>query len=155
MKNLLILVLAGTLYLQGYHDKNCTHSMIQTEPPAIVSESALDSSIVEKCMDEVDLAAFKNVQRTECYVKEVLRLERILELTLKDLIQKSPPNSRQYLQDAEEAWSYSRDTWCNYVGNLPLAPLPLFNRQFCLAEETNKHIEKLNRTKEELNIIGN
>lgn len=153
MKNLLILILAGTLYLQGCHEKKCIHSMIQSEPPAMVAGSASVFSTVEKCMDEVDLAAFKNVQRSECYLKEVLRLERILELTLNDLSQKSPPDSRQYLLDAEDTWSYSRDTWCNYVGSLPLAPLPIFNRQYCLAEETNKHIDQLNRAKEELSNV--
>jgi uncharacterized protein YecT (DUF1311 family) len=155
MKNLLILFVAVTFYLQGCHDKNSTNSMPQTETAAMVAESEPDDSAVKKCMDDVDLSAFKNVQRTECYIKEVARLESILELTTKDLIQKSPPDSRQYLQEAEEAWSYSRDTWCNYVGSLPLAPLPLFNRQYCLAEETNKHIEQLNRAKEELNGINN
>ncbi len=153
MKNLLILILSVAFYLQGCQDKNGTSAMPQVEAAAMAAESALDDSVVIKCMDDVDLAAFKNVQRTECYVKEVARLESILELTLKNVIQKSPVDSRQYLLDAEEAWVYSRDTWCNYIGSLPLAPLPLFNRQYCLAEETSKHIEQLNRAKEELNGI--
>ena len=155
MKNLIILVLTVALYLQGCNDPNSTSSLPQTEAAAMVAESASDDSVVKKCMDDVDLAAFKNVQRTECYVKEVARLEAILELTINDVIKKSPSDSRQYLQEAEEAWTNSRNTWCNYVGSLPLAPLPIFNRQYCLAEETNKHIEQLIRAKAELNDINN
>lgn len=150
MKNLLFLIPVGALLLQGCQDKSDTNTRLEPEVVAINSEFTLDSSAVTKCMDEVDLAAFKNVQRTECYVKEVARLEKVLELTFNEVIQKSPPDSRQFLQDAEEAWAYSRDTWCNYVGALPLAPLPLFNRQYCLAEETSKHIEQLIQAKEEL-----
>lgn len=154
MKNLLILILVVALYFQMERDKPCINAMPKTESAPIQSDPVQSHSAVNKCMEEVDLSAFKNVQRAACYAKEVTRLEAILEENLKEALQKTPLDARQYLLDAEEAWSYSRDTWCNYVGSLPLAPLPLLNRESCLAEETSKHIDQLNMTKKELNGIA-
>jgi uncharacterized protein YecT (DUF1311 family) len=153
VKNLVIIFLLAVVYFQyslSKESKEAVSSAFTGEPE---SGSAEDDSVVKKCMDDVDLAAFKNVQRTQCYVKEVARLEAILDRTLKEVIERSPLDARQYLQDAEGAWLDSRDEWCNYIGSLPMAPLPLFNRQYCLAEETAKHIERLNTAKKELDAL--
>lgn len=153
MKNLLILILSAALYFQYDRDKPGAIAMPKPESSPIQAGPAADHSTIKKCMEEVDLSAFKNVQRTACYAKEVARLEVLLEESLAGVLQKTPFEARQYLLNAEEAWSHSRDAWCNYVGSLPLAPLPLLNRETCLAEETSKHLDQLSATKKELNGI--
>lgn len=153
MKNLLILILAVALYFQSDRDKPCVNVTPKTESFPFQLTSSENASEIKKCMDSVDLSAFKNVQRTGCYTKEVARLEAVLEGRLRELLQETPYEARQLLLDAEEAWSYSRDAWCNYVGNLPLAPLPLLNRETCLAEETSKHLDQLAATSKELKEI--
>jgi uncharacterized protein YecT (DUF1311 family) len=153
MKNLVIVFLMVVVYFQYTLGKEFQEGVSDVFPDEPESGSAADDSAVKKCMDEVDLAAFKNVQRTHCYVKEVARLEAILDRTLKEVIEKSPSNTRQHLQDAEGTWLDARDEWCNYIGSLPMAPLPLFNRQYCLAEQTVLHIERLNMTRDELNDL--
>jgi len=153
MKNLVIVFLVLLVYFQYTLSKDSQEGVPGVFPDEPESGSAADDSAVKKCMDDVDLSAFKNVQRTQCYVKEVARLEEILDRTLKEVIEKSPQDARQHLQDAESTWHDARDEWCNYIGSLPMAPLPLFNRQYCLAEETAKHIERLNMAKEELDAL--
>lgn len=153
MKNLVIVFLMVVVYFQytlSNESQEGVSDVFLDEPE---NGSAADDSAVKKCMDEVDLSAFKNVQRTQCYVNEIARLEVILDRTLKEVIEKSPQDARQHLQDAEGAWLDARNEWCNYIGSLPMAPLPLFNRQYCLAEETTKHIERLNMAKEELDSL--
>jgi hypothetical protein len=143
MKNIIIIVLSIALLVEIYRDKEDEASVNVKANVERHMTPELEDVTVRQCMDDVDLAAFKNVQRTACYVAEVARLEVIRVDILKELTNQSPLNTQQNFLDAEEAWRYSRDAWCNYIGSLPMAPLPLFNRQYCLADEATKHIQAL------------
>ena len=144
MKNLIIIFLLIIVIFRIYpdcEDKKSNRIFSQDKN----ATSAFD---VQQCMDDVDLSAFKNVQRTSCYIKEVDRLEARLDVTLNALRSSNQDEAQRKLLDSQEAWRLARDSWCSYIGELPLAPHPLFNEQFCLAEETEKRIdvlEKMNR----------
>jgi len=146
MKNLIIIFLSAVLFFRIYPCDESSKTKRITEKPAN-TESSFD---VRKCMDAVDLSAFKNVQRTSCYIKEVDRLEAVLDVTLHALRNSNPDETKIKLLDSQEAWRSARDSWCGYVAELPLAPHPLFNEQFCLASETHKRIDELDKMKREV-----
>ena len=98
-----------------------------------------------KCMNDVDLGAFKNTQWGACYEAELVRQNKRLEQEYKNLQAKYKGLDLKLLVEAKKSWVAYREKWCRYEEALPIAPTPYVNYRACLVETTIEQINKIKR----------
>ncbi len=97
----------------------------------------------QRCMDAVDLGAFKMTQWTTCYEAELKRQDRELNATYLKVQKAAAPELKQSLIKGQRAWIAYRDAWCSYEERTPVAPGGSVNRAACLLDVTNTQIDRL------------
>ena len=104
---------------------------------ATASPVHAESTEVAKCMDAVDLGAFKNNQWAACYEQEMARQDKALNAEYKRLQAKSAsPDAAKFLVLGQRAWLAYRTSWCDYEAKQMSAPTPEFNRLACMVNLT-------------------
>ena len=107
------------------------------------AQAAAESPDFQKCMDAVDLGAFKMTQWTACYEAELKRQDRELNATYQKIQKAASPDLKQGLTKGQRAWIAYRDTWCSYEELTPVAPGGSVNKAACLLELTKTQIDRL------------
>ena len=119
-------------------------TFLVTLSPLISSAKAeTDSPEFQKCMDEVDLGAFKNTQWTACYEAEWKRQDRQLNAVYQKIQKSTDPELKQALVKGQRAWLAYRDAWCSYEFLTPVAPGGYVNKAACLVDLTVAQIKRL------------
>ena len=96
-----------------------------------------------KCMDAVDLGAFKNTQWAACYEAELKRQDRALNTAYQQIQKQAAPDLKQALTKGQRAWLAYRDAWCAYEEQTPVAPGGMVNKMACLVDLTIAQIKRL------------
>lgn len=96
-----------------------------------------------KCMDAVDLGAFKNSQWASCYEAELKRQDRALNAVYQQIQKQASPELKQSLTKGQRAWLAYRDAWCAYEEQTPVAPGGIVNKMACLVDVTIAQIKRL------------
>jgi uncharacterized protein YecT (DUF1311 family) len=107
------------------------------------SEAATESPGFQKCMDDVDLSAFKNSQWAACYEAELQIQDRRLNVVYQRVQRANTPELKQALLKGQRAWLIFRDAWCSYEEQTPYAPGGSVNKLACLMDITIDQIERL------------
>lgn len=107
------------------------------------SEAATESPGFQKCMDDVDLSAFKNSQWAACYEAELQIQDRRLNVVYQRVQRANTPELKQALLKGQRAWLNFRDAWCSYEEQTPYAPGSSVNKLACLVDITIDQIERL------------
>jgi len=102
-----------------------------------------ESPEFEKCMDAVDLGAFKNTQWTACYEAEWKRQDKQLNAVYQKIQKTASPELKQALLKGQRAWVAYRDAWCSYEELTPVAPGGYVNKAACLVDTTATQINRL------------
>lgn len=111
--------------------------------PFISSAEAKRSPEYEKCMETVDLGAFKNTQWASCAQQEVKRQDTILNIEYNKLRKKLSPDQRDSLTKGQRSWLKFREDWCRFEEKGPSAPGGEANYYFCVLEQTDKQIDAI------------
>ena len=98
------------------------------------------SSQYQKCMDGVDLGAFKNTQFIACAEKELKLQDGTLNAEYNKLRKNLSPEQKEFLTKGQRAWLKFREDWCRFEESHPQAPGGMVNYSFCLLEVTDKQI---------------
>ncbi len=107
------------------------------------ARAAAESPDFQKCMDAVDLGAFKMTQWTACYEAELKRQDRELNATYQKIQKAAAPDLKQALTKGQRAWIAYRDAWCSYEELTPVAPGGSVNKAACLLDLTKTQIDRL------------
>lgn len=102
----------------------------------------------QKCMDAVDLGAFKNSQWASCAAQEIKIQDAILNSEYNKLIKTLSPEQRTALTNGQRSWIKFRDDWCRFEEVGPSAPGGQANLNFCILELTTGQISKLKEFKQ-------
>jgi uncharacterized protein YecT (DUF1311 family) len=97
----------------------------------------------KKCMDAVDLGAFKNAQWASCAAQEIKIQDAILNSEYNKLINALTSEQRSALLKGQHSWIKFRDDWCRFEELSSAAPGSAANYNFCILEETTKQASKL------------
>lgn len=100
-----------------------------------------------KCMDAVDLGAFKNSQWASCAAQETKVQDAILNSEYNKLIKMLNPEQRVALKNGQRSWIKFRDEWCRCEELGPSAPGGVASFNFCILDLTTKQINKLKEFK--------
>jgi uncharacterized protein YecT (DUF1311 family) len=106
------------------------------------AEKVAETAQFTKCMNDVDLGAFKNTQWGACYEAELIRQNKRLEIEYKKLLSTYKKTDKKLLNTAKKSWLAYREAWCRYEEMVPIAPTPYVNYRACLVDTT---IEQINR----------
>jgi uncharacterized protein YecT (DUF1311 family) len=109
------------------------------------AETVVETAQFTKCMNDVDLGAFKNTQWGACYESELVRQNKRLELEYKKLRTGYKGVNKKVLDEAKKSWLIYKEKWCRYEEALPIAPTPYVNYQACLVNTTIEQINKIKR----------
>lgn len=109
------------------------------------AESAALTAQFTKCMNDVDLGAFKNSQWGACYEAELARQNKRLDLKYKKMQAGYKDVNKKLFDAAKKSWLAYRESWCRYEEALPIAPTPYVNYRACLVDTTIEQINKLSR----------
>jgi uncharacterized protein YecT (DUF1311 family) len=109
------------------------------------AEMVVETSQFTKCMNDVDLGAFKNTQWGACYEAELARQNKRLELEYKKLRAEYKSVDMKPLDEAKNSWLKYREQWCHYEEALPIAPTPYVNYRACLVNTTIEQINKIQK----------
>lgn len=110
--------------------------------------SITDSKAFVACMDKVFDQGFVTENRIRCIQAERQKYEAMLREQYQQQLKSLQGPSRQHLVQGQRAWLKYRDAWCAYELSLQdLAPHPLVNEQFCLAELTMSQWHRLHTTR--------
>jgi len=121
-----------------------TGTILSMSPLLIsTSKAATESSGFQKCMDDVDLSAFKNSQWAACYEAELQIQDRRLNVVYQRVQRANTPQLKQVLLKGQRAWLIFRDAWCSYEEQAPYAPGGSVNKLACLVSITIDQIERL------------
>jgi uncharacterized protein YecT (DUF1311 family) len=96
-----------------------------------------------RCMDAVDLSAFKNSQWQGCYEAELKRQDAVLNAAYKTVQAAAAPEARALLVKGQKAWLAYREAWCRFEETTPNAPGGTVNYAACLVELTVAQIRRL------------
>ena len=107
------------------------------------ARAAAETPDFQRCMDAVDLGAFKMTQWTACYEAELKRQDRELNATYQKIQKAASPDLKQALTKGQRAWIAYRDSWCSYEELTPVAPGGSVNKAACLVDLTKTQIERL------------
>ena len=111
------------------------------------AETVVETARFTKCMNDVDLGAFKNTQWGACYEAELARQNKRLELEYKRLQEGYKKVDKKLLLAAKRSWITYREEWCRYEEALPIAPTPYVNYRACLVNTTIEQINKIKRVR--------
>lgn len=111
------------------------------------AETVVETAQFTKCMNDVDLGAFKNSQWGACYEAELARQNKRLELEYKKLQAGYKKVDKKLLLVAKRSWMAYREEWCRYQEALPIAPTPYVNYRACLVDTTIEQINKIKGVK--------
>jgi len=117
--------------------------LVSLSPLMSLAMAETDSPEFRKCMDEVDLGAFKNNPWTACYEAEWKRQDRQLNAVYQKIQKTASPELRQALVKGQRAWIAYRDAWCSYEFLTPVAPGGYVNRAACFVDLTVAQINRL------------
>ena len=124
---------------------NCKSSLILFSIFAVLSTTALAegrrSPQYEKCMDGVDLGAFKNTQWASCGEQELKLQDDTLNSEYTKLRKSLSPEQRELLTKGQKSWLKFREDWCRFEEQGPSAPGGMVNYGFCLLDTTDKQID--------------
>lgn len=95
-------------------------------------------SLLDKCMDAVDLGYGKNGQFAACYAEELQRQDMRLNIAYKAAQGKAPAEARPALLKSQRAWIAFRDARCELERALNYAPNGEVNRVACLSSLTTE-----------------
>lgn len=109
------------------------------------AETVIETAQFTKCMNDVDLGAFKNSQWGACYEAELARQNKRLELEYKKLQGKYKKVDAKLLLAAKRSWHTYREQWCRYEEAIPIAPTPYVNYRACLVVTTIEQINKIKK----------
>ena len=109
------------------------------------AETAVETAQFTKCMNDVDLGAFKNTQWGACYEAELARQNKRLEHEYKKLQAEYKSVDKKLFNAAKNSWFKYREQWCRYEEALPVAPTPYVNYRACLVDTTLEQINKVKR----------
>lgn len=98
------------------------------------------SNQYQKCMDSVDLGAFKNTQFSACAEKELKLIDRTLNTEYIKLRKNLSPEQKDFLTKGQRAWLQFREDWCRFEESHPSAPGGIVNYRLCLLEKTDRQI---------------
>lgn len=101
------------------------------------------SAQYEKCMDEVDLGAFKNTQWASCGAQEIKRQDVILNVEYKKLKSNLSTEQKEALIKAQKSWLKYREDWCRFEEVGPSAPGGEAGLNLCIILLTNKQIDAI------------
>jgi uncharacterized protein YecT (DUF1311 family) len=107
------------------------------------ADSVTETAHFTKCMNDVDLGAFKNTQWGACYEAELVRQNKRLELEYKKLQAGYKDVDKKIFNAAKKSWLIHREQWCRYEEAIPMAPTPYVNYRACLVDTTIKQINKI------------
>lgn len=109
------------------------------------AEKVVETAEFRKCMNDVDLGAFKNTQWGACYEAELGRQNKRLEQEFKKLQSGYKGVDKKLLDAAKKSWLTYREKWCRYEESLPIAPTPYVNYRACLVDTTIEQINKIKK----------
>ena len=118
-------------------------TLLALAPFMSAAKAETDSPEFQKCMDAVDLGAFKNTQWTACYEGELKRQDRQLNAVYHKVQKAATPELKQAIVKGQRAWVAYRDAWCSYEELTPVAPGGSVNKAACLLDLTNAQITRL------------
>ena len=101
------------------------------------------STQYDKCMDSVDLGAFKNSQWASCAEHEIKRQDATLNTEYNKLRKSLSADQKESLTKAQRAWLKFREDWCKFEEASPSAPGGVANYNFCILELTDKQIDAI------------
>lgn len=101
------------------------------------------SDAFRACMDRVDLAAFKNSQRSECAAQEIRRQDVILNAEYNKVRLAMAPEQKALMVRAQRAWLEFRKAWCQLETTSSAAPGGELNGQLCMIELTDRQIDAI------------
>lgn len=96
-----------------------------------------------KCMDSVNLGAFKNSQWTNCAAQEIKRQDVTLNAAYNKLMKSVSVNEKKALVKAQKSWLKFREDWCRLEEITATAPGGDTNYNFCIIAVTNKQIDAI------------
>ena len=111
------------------------------------AEKVVETAQFTKCMNDVDLGAFKNTQWGACYEAELARQEKRLALEYEKLGKQYKAVDKKLLDAAKKSWLIYRGQWCRYEQALPIAPTPYVNYRACLVDTTIEQINKIKKVR--------
>ena len=117
--------------------------LLALAPFMSAARAETESPEFQKCMDAVDLGAFKNTQWTACYEAELKRQDRQLNAVYQKVQKAATPELKQALVKGQRAWVAYRDAWCSYEELAPVAPGGSVNKSACLVDLTIAQITRL------------
>lgn len=92
---------------------------------------------VTRCMDAVDMGAFKNSQMNACYEQELARQDKVLNAEYRRMqAAVAGPEAGKALVLGQRAWLAFRTSWCDFEARQMSAPNPEFNRLACMVNLT-------------------
>lgn len=103
------------------------------------------SAKFDQCMENVDMAAFKNSQWAACAADEIKRQDVILNSEYKKLKSSLSAEQKDLLTKAQKSWLKFREDWCRFEEVSPSAPGGDANYNLCIMELTNKQIDVIIR----------
>ena len=102
-----------------------------------------ETTAFRRCMDAVDLSAFKTSQWQGCYEAELKRQDAVLNAAYKTVGAAAAPEARMLLVKGQKAWLTYREAWCRFEETTPNAPGGAVNYAACLVELTVAQIRRL------------
>jgi uncharacterized protein YecT (DUF1311 family) len=96
-----------------------------------------------RCMDNVDLSAFKTSRFAACAEAELKRQDVTLNAEYNKLKTLLDEQGKAALTKAQKSWLAFRESWCRAEEVLPMAPGGPANYGFCMMDLTDQHIEKI------------
>ena len=121
----------------------CSALFAGISPLSSAAKAETESPEFRKCMDGVDLGAFKNSQWTACYEAELKPRDRQLNAVYQKVQKAATPELKQALLKGQRAWMTYRDAWCAYEELTPVAPGGSINKAACLVDVTIAQITRL------------
>lgn len=98
----------------------------------------------QSCMDAVDLGAFKNTQWLDCHEAALDRFDSLLNTNYAALQRKLDSSDDLHrLRDSQRRWIEYRDSYCEFTGQLDVAPTPEINHTSCMVELTAEQAQRL------------
>ncbi len=123
---------------------NYKNSLVLVSICAVLSTTAFAESKrspkYEKCMDSVELGAFKNTQWASCNGQELKLQDITLNSEYAKLRKNLSPEQRELLTKGQKSWLKFREDWCRFEEQGPSAPGGMVNYGFCLLETTDNQI---------------
>lgn len=110
---------------------------------SIAQAESKRSTQYDKCMNSVDLGAFKNSQWASCAEQEIKRQDAILNTEYNKLKKSLSTEQKESLTKAQKAWLKFREDWCKFEEVGPSAPGGVENYNLCILDLTDRQINAI------------